>query len=129
MKLPIPLLLYTVSTGLVGVAGWQAYKMLPLLRKETRDEATSRGIREGTDRLGLGKGSGPVSSAWSYTNSTLAWWSEFKDANFLGKLPPPPEDVLKPPAPPVAPPVDVRPLDQIIELVSLVYDSKDQGKG
>jgi len=129
MKLPIPLLLYTVSTGLVGVAGWQAYEMLPLLKKETRDAATGKGIAEGTDRLALGKGSGPITSLWKYSNPTLDWWSEFKAANFLGKLPPPPVDPAKPPEKPIEKPVDVRPLEQIIELVSLVYDSKDQGKG
>lgn len=129
MKLPIPLLLYTVSTGLVGVAGWQVYEMLPLLKKETRDEATGRGIREGTDKLGLGKGSGPETTNWIYTDSTRAWWAEFKDANFLGKLPPPP-DVPKPVGPEeTKKPIDVRPLEQIFELVSLVYDSMDQGKG
>jgi len=129
MKLPIPLLLYTVSTGLIGVAGWQVYEMLPLLKKEKRDAATGQGIAEGTDKLALGKGSGPETTNWVYTDSTRAWWAEFKDANFLGKLPPPP-DVPKPPGPEeTKKPIDVRPLEQIFELVSLVYDSQDQGKG
>jgi len=128
MKLPIPLLLYTASLGLLGVSGWTVYKLLPALKKESRDAATQRGMDAATSRLAMGRGQGPVSADWRYGNS--AWWSEFKAANFIGKLPPPPpkakevEEAVQ-----AVQPKDVRPLEQIIEIVTLVYDGKDLGQG
>lgn len=128
MKLPIPLLLYTASLGLVGVSGWTVYKLLPVLKKESRDAATQRGMDAASSRISMGRGQGPVSADWRYGNS--AWWSEFKSANFIGKLPPPPpkpadvEEVIK-----TVQPKDFRPLEQIIEIVTLVYDGKDLGQG
>jgi hypothetical protein len=128
MKLPIPLLLYTASLGLLGVSGWTVYKLLPVLKKESRDAATQRGMEGAISRLSMGRGQGPVSADWRYGNS--AWWSEFKAANFLGKLPPPPpkpKDVEE--AVQAVQPKDVKPLEQILEIVTLVYDGKDLGQG
>lgn len=131
MKLPIPFLLYTTALGLVGFTGWTVYKMLPLLAEETRKAATGKGMNDAKDRMSLGRGQLPVSADWVYGGRAELWWPEFKAVNFLGKLPPPP-----PPPPgtngttgPAVVARDVRPLEQIIELVSLVYDSKDEGKG
>ncbi len=130
MKLPFALLLYTSSLGLVGLAGWTVYKMVPLWSKETREAATAKGMKDATDRMGLGRGKGPVSADWQYSKRTADWWAGFKDVNFTGKLPPPPPPPVDPNhTPEVEVVADVRPLDQIIELVSLVYDSRDQGKG
>jgi hypothetical protein len=131
MKLPIPFLLYTAALGLAGFTGWTVYKMLPLLDEDTRKAATGKGMKDATDRISIGRGQLAISADWQYGPRTSEWWAEFKAVNFLGKLPPPP------PPPPGASAGntttvaarDVRPLEQIIELVSLVYDSKDEGKG
>lgn len=130
MKLPIPLFLYTAALGLAGTSGWIVYRMMPLWSKQTRDEATLGGMKEAKDKISLGKGQGQGSVDWSYSPRTTQWWGEFMSVNFTGKLPPPPpkaEDPNETKKPEVV--ADVRPLEQIIELVSLVYDPKDQGKG
>lgn len=130
MKLPIPFLLYTTSLGLCGFAGFEVYQLLPLQKKENREAATKQGMKQATDHLSLGARSGPTSVDWAYTPANRSWWLSFDEANFIGKLPPPPpvaEDPSQPKAPPPPPPVV--PLDSIIELVSLAYDSKDDGRG
>ncbi len=130
MKLPIPLLLYVVSLGLFGLAGWTVYQMLPMWKSEVREKATRTGQEEGKDRLGKGRAQGPQTTNWLYTRETATWWAGLKLANLTGKLPPPPPDPAKEAekeAQVVV--VDQRPLDQIIELIGLVYDGESGGKG
>jgi hypothetical protein len=130
MKLPIPFLLYTVTAGLFGAAGWIVYKSVPLVSKAAREASTAKGIKEATDRVATGKGQGAVVADWSYSDRTATWWAQFRNINFTGKLPPPPKDPIAIEKPKVTEvKVEARPLEQIIELVSLVYDPKDQGKG
>ena len=129
MKL-IPLLLYVVSLGLLGLAGWTVYQMLPIWKVEVRDNAQKQGQKEGSAALDRGRTQGPQSSSWSYTRETAPWWAGFKDVNLIGKLPPPPPDPTKGPDVAEAPkPIDVRPLETLIELVSLVSDGETGGKG
>lgn len=130
MKLPIPFLLYTTTVGLFGVIGWIGYKGYPLVSKAAREASTAKGISEATDRVAVGKGQGTVAVDWSYSDKTASWWAQFRNINFTGKLPPPPKDPTVVDQPTiVSPKVEIRPLEQIIELVSLVYDPQDQGKG
>lgn len=130
MKLPIPFLLYVASLGLAGFTGWQVYELLPLQKRESKDAAIKQGQKTAIDRLSTGRGAGPISADWRYTANNREWWKEFKNANFLGKLPPPPEpkpgeggDEPPPPPPPVIP------LEEIFELAALVYDGQDKGQG
>jgi len=131
MKLPIPLLLYTVSLGLFGWAGWQVYQTLPMWKDKAREAATVRGQQDAKDRLGGGRGQSAFVADWVYSQSAAPWWATFKNVNLIGKLPPPPVDPKGPGSddhkPP--PPVDLRPLEEVIELVSLVYDGKEGGRG
>lgn len=126
MKLPLPLLLYASSLGMLAFGALTAQKLL--LKQDSPRAATDRGRDAGTERLEAGRGKGPVSADWRYNQGS--WWADFKNVNFVGKLPPPPpkpkdaEDQPKTEAP-----REVRPLDQIVELVSLVYDSQDLGRG
>lgn len=131
MKLPIPLLLYVASVGLAGSAAWTVYKMVPLLRQETRAAATGKGMKDATDHMSQGRGQGPIKVDWVYSRRTESWWQDFKTVNFIGKLPPPPPDPngAAGAGTPPPPKVEVRPLEQIFELVSLVYDGKDKGMG
>ena len=129
MKLPIPTLLYLCSAALFGYAGWTVYEMLPLLDEKTYQVATQTGQKSGLDRLGKGKGQGPVTVDWQYTDKTAAWWAEFKAPNYLGKLPEVPVDPATVQPVVTERPTDTRPLEQIIELVSLVYDGSKQGMG
>lgn len=126
MKLPIPTLLYLTSAALFGYAGWTVYEMLPMLEDATYLGATKKGQTQALERLTKGKGTGPVSVDWQY--SAGPWWAEFKDPNYLGKLPEVKGPVVEAPVV-VERPADARPLEQIIELVSLVYDGSTQGKG
>ncbi len=129
MKSPIPTLLYLSAAGLFGYAAWQVYEMLPLLEEKTLTDAMRKGQQDGRDFLGKGKGQGPVTADWQYTDRTASWWAEFKAPNFLGKLPEKPVDPTEVAKEPEVKPADARPLEQIIELVSLVYDGSTQGKG
>lgn len=129
MKLPIPTLLYLSALGMFGWSGWSVYRMLPQLKQDAPTAATSKGQKTGADRLGKGKGQGPVSVDWQYTERTAGWWAEFKSPNLIGKLP------EKPPDPTEVQPTEVtqvgslRPLEEIIELVSLVSDNSVAGRG
>jgi len=126
MKLPIPLLLYLVSLGLFGLAGWTVYEMLPLWKDAARQDATRRGQDQALDRLKSGKGRGPALD-WNYSHAD--WWAKLKDVNLVGKQPPPPKPVGGPEEAPKAPPVELRPLGEIIELVSLIHDGEAKGRG
>lgn len=125
MKLPLPLLLYASSLGMLAFGALTVQKLVPV---ESRKAAAERGNAAGTAAVEAGRGKGPVSADWRYNQAS--WWADFKNVNFVGKLPPPPpkpkdaEDQPKTEAP-----REVRPLDQIVELVSLVYDSQDLGRG
>jgi len=88
-----------------------------------------RGQNTATDKLSQGS-KGPVSVDWRYSEDNRDWWKEFKNANFLGKLPPPPPpDPGTVPTGPVVVEKPVIPLENIIELAALVYDGGDEGKG
>lgn len=131
MKLPIPLLLYCVSAGLFGVAGWTVYEMLPLWKEEVRTKATQDGQTEGKNLVDKGRARGARTANWVYSRETEPWWAGLKKTNWTGKLPPPPpktpDQIAAEAPPPVV--VDERPLEQVIELVSLVYDGQFGGKG
>ncbi len=131
MKLPIPFLLYVTSLGLFGAAGWTVYEMMPLWKAKAKEDATTTGQNDGKDALARGRGKGPVADNWVYAGDPASetWWAGLKTVNLIGKLPPPP-----PPPPGTVPEkveviADVRPLDQMFELVSLVYDGQAGGKG
>ncbi|MBX3461891.1 MAG: hypothetical protein KF830_01885 [Planctomycetes bacterium] len=125
----IPLLLYLVAAGLFGFAGWTVYQMLPLWKDQVRTAATREGQDVGQRGLAQGKGQGRVTPDWAYHRGTAEWWSTFKEANLVGRLPPPPPEASQPKveAPPPAKPV--RPLEEILEIVSIVFDGKHQGHG
>ncbi|MBL8750511.1 MAG: hypothetical protein JNK78_15210, partial [Planctomycetes bacterium] len=132
MRLPINFLLYTASLGLLGLSGWNVYKMLPSWKKEVRESAHNDGLKAGKDCLGKGRGTGRISDVWRYSPDTIPWWAMLKTANLVGKVPPPPP---KPKGPddndrskvPVA--YVATPLEQMFELVSLVSDDAHDGKG
>lgn len=128
MRLPIPLLLYVTSAGLFAFAGWTVYEMLPLWKESVRTEATGLGQREAEKLLTSGKGQGGPSITWRYGQG--AWWQAFRDANLIGKLPPPPPEAsseAEKPPPVVEKPV--RPLEELFELVAIVYDSQTGAGG
>src|SRR5262245_26430713 len=115
MKL-IPLLLYLVSLGLFGLAGWTVYEMLSL-RKDSE--------RHGSDfgRLPRVRSGGPGQD-WNYRDGD--WWAALRNVNLVGKLPTPPTP------PTVCGPGEARelpPLGELIELVSLVHDGETNGRG
>lgn len=131
MKLPIPLLLYCASAGLFAVSGWTVYEMLPMWKEEVRTKATTDGQTEGKNLIEKGRTRGARTATWVYSRETEPWWAGLKKTNWTGKLPPPPpktpEQIAAEAPPPVV--VDQRPLEQVIELVSLVYDGQFAGKG
>ncbi|MGB3968290.1 MAG: hypothetical protein WBO45_16260, partial [Planctomycetota bacterium] len=130
MKLPIPFVLYVLACGLFGLAGWTVYQTLPLLKKETKQDASQRGMNAATDLTAKGRGQENSLLAWRYTVDSAPWWASFKSVNLTGKLPPPPPDQKTGENQAEAPVVvDVRPLADLIELVSLVYDGQAGGRG
>lgn len=129
MKLPIPSVLYLAAAGMLGFAGWTVYKTLPRWKESERKAATDKGQSEALDLLTKGKGQGAVSADWVYSRSTAEWWANFRDANLIGKLPPPPPEPDGPKEPVEEPPKPVRPLEEIFELVAVVHDSQDGSAG
>lgn len=131
MKLPIPLLLYCASAGLFALSGWTVYEMLPMWKEEVRTKATTDGQAEGKNLIDKGRSRGARTANWVYSRDTEPWWAGLKKTNWTGKLPPPPPKTPEQIAAEAPPPtvVDQRPLEQVIELVSLVYDGQYGGKG
>ena len=129
MRLPLPLLLYVTAFGLLAWAGWTVYENLDLWKLETRNQASLDGRDEALKLLAKGKGSGKESSSILY--SAPNWWEQFKQINLIGKLPPKQPTAAELAAQQEAekPKVDDTPLEEIFELVSLVYDGTTGGKG
>ena len=134
MKLPIPLLLHLSSVGMLAFVGFTVKSMVPHYQQGSQNEAQRLGIEAAKDKLTNGRAQGPTSESWNYGGASAAWWAGFGKANLIGKLPPPPPDVAKGPnggsdQPEVPKQAPLRPLAEVIELVSLVYDGKSDGKG
>ena len=129
MRLPLPFLLYVTALALFGWVGWTVYELLPLMKSDARNAASTQGIDDGRAKIGEGKGKGPAIVDWNYGKPN--WWPQLKQVNLIGKLPPkkPTPEEIEQAKQPVEPVVDMTPLDEIFELVSLVYDGKGGGKG
>ena len=130
MRLPLPFLLYTTALGLFCWAGWTVYESLPLMDDGARQAASEAGSKQARGLIKRGQGSGSQSSGPDYAASS--WWSQLKEVNLIGKLPP-----KEPTAAEIegqrlkeeTPKIDTTPLEDIFELVSLVYDPKESGRG
>lgn len=135
MRLPIPFLLYLVAIGLVGWVGLMVYEAIPEWDSEARKQATSEASKRAQTLILKGKGTGPINADWNYAankpgspaTASATWWLQFKEINLIGKLPPPPEDpAAKDPDEPLPPPpVDMTPLEDLIELVAVVNNSSN----
>ena len=130
MRLPLPFLLYVTALGLFCWAGWTVYESLPLMDNRTQEEVSEAGAKQARDLIKRGQGSGSQSNGLDYSASS--WWSQFKQVNVIGKLPPKQptaEEIARRRKEEEKPKVDMTPLEDIFELVSLVYDGKDAGRG
>jgi hypothetical protein len=125
----IPILLYVLAFSLFAWAGFTVYSSLDLWDGETRTVATNKGRDDAIMLIAKGKGKEPQTSAWNY--AAASWWPQLKQVNLIGKLPErkPTSEELANASKPVEPIVDLTPLEEIFELVSLVYDGEDAGKG
>lgn len=129
MRLPVNLLLYVVATGLLGSAGYTFYQSLRESRPEVRKKAAEIGMEEARDLIaGGGKGQGQA-RAGGVLYDTAAWRGRFLAPNLTGKEPPKAGSEAGPEVPVVQARVDQRPLDEVIELVSLVCDTSTKGEG
>lgn len=128
MRLPVNLLLYVTSAALLGFAGYTFQHSLKESSREVRQKASEDGIKQAEDLLSKGKGSGPATSTWNY--QTNIWRARFLAPNLVGKEIRKPDEVET--AAQAQEPVvraDIRPVSEIIELVSLMCDTKTEGKG
>ncbi len=125
----IPPLLYVLALGLFAWAGLTVYNSLDLWKGDARTAATYKGRDDAVKLIAIGKGKGPQTSAWNYAASS--WWPQLKQVNLIGKLPErkPTGAELANASELVEAVVDLTPLEEIFELVSLVYDGEDRGKG
>lgn len=130
MRLPLPFLLYVTALGLFGWAGWTVYNSLELFDENTMMDASKGGLKKAQDLVKRGKGAGSQGSGVNY--AAPAWWEQFKRLNLIGKLPPKQptaEEIEQRRRESEKPKVDTTPLEDIFELVSLVFDGKDAGRG
>lgn len=131
MKLPIPFLLYVTALLLVGHAAWNIVEIVPMRAQQEVEKVNREGREDSKAKVKQGQSRGAKVSTWSYGRDAEPWWANLKAVNWTGKLPPPPpkspEQIAAEQKPVVV--VDDRPLDQMIELVSLVYDGQFEGKG
>ncbi len=129
MRLPRPFLLYVTALGLFSWAGWTVYSNWSLWKLETRNQASLGGRNTSDDLIKKGRGAGAQARGVNYAAPN--WWEQLKQVNLIGKLP-----KREPTAAEIAaakeaeePKVDLTPLEDIFELVSLVYDGAAAGKG
>lgn len=130
MRLPLPFLLYLTALGLLGWAGWTVYDSLELWSPETQDQATRGGRKTALELIGKGRGVSGQASGVNY--SYAPWWEQFKQVNLIGKLPerkPTAAEIAAKQAEAEAVKIDTTPLEDIFELVSLVYDGSEKGRG
>lgn len=127
MRLPVNLLLYAVAAALLAFAGYTFVKSLEDSDSGLRKDLSQKGMNEAQERLSKGKGDGPSSTGWNY--QTAAWQARFLAPNLVGKDLRKAEE-NKSAAQETEKPVvaDVRPLGDIIELVSLMCDTATDGK-
>ncbi|MBK8101142.1 MAG: hypothetical protein IPK26_29015 [Planctomycetes bacterium] len=128
MKLPLPFLLYLTSAGLLGAAGWVFYKAWPEIQGAAGTERSKKGQDKATVKVDDGRKANPPSQDWNYARQPQ-WWQTLKTVNLTGKEPPKDPGNTPPVAPVQAPVVNVTPLEEIIELVSLMYDPVNDGRG
>lgn len=128
MRLPVNLLLYAVAAALLAFAGYTFVKSLEDSDSGRRKDLSQQGMNEAQDRLSRGKGDGPSNAGWNY--QTAAWQARFLAPNLVGKDLRKAEEnkaaTQETEKPVVA---DVRPLGDVIELVSLMCDTATDGKG
>lgn len=125
MKLPLPLVLYASSAGLLGWAGWCIYDSRDLWLEETARAATIRGRDTAIAKLAQGRSTVPTSSGWKY--GATSWWEQFLAINLIGKVDVPPpagragDDEAEAPIPPPTP------LEDIFEMVVCYHDDAGDG--
>jgi hypothetical protein len=129
MRLPLPFLLYVTALGLFSWAGWTVYSNWSLWKLETRNQASLGGRNESDKLIKKGRGVGAQAKGVNYAAPN--WWEQFKQVNLIGKLPERAPTAAEMAAAKEAeePKVDLTPLEEIFELVSLVYDGAAVGKG
>ncbi len=91
MKLPINSLLYLSSLGLAGGSGYLFYEsmQIPPSQQAAISEETQATLQAGRERT-------PDDLRDDYSQASQAWWEQFRQANFIGKLPPKPVEVAAP---------------------------------
>jgi len=125
MKLPLPLILYASSAGLLAWAGWSIFDSRELWSEETTRAATIRGRDTAIAKIAHGRNTVPTSSDWNY--GATKWWEQFLALNLINKVEVPPtastgEDEERDVAPP--PPT---PLEDIFEMVVCYHDDAGDG--
>ena len=109
MKLPINPLLYLASAGLFAGSGLLFYQALTAPRARPYPEIDA----EAKEKENEGRAKEPDEQKTDvYGGTMVGFWKRFKEANFIGKLPPEPVTSRpsipdKPPAPPVVPLNDI----------------------
>src|SRR5262245_47338701 len=120
MRFPVNFLLYTASAGLLGFAGYTFYRAVREGGPSIYEASHKTGAKEADDKIASGKGQGPATSSWTY--DPRSWGERFKGPNLTGREPvveKPAEEIEKA----VVKAVDLRPLKDIIELLSVMCDT------
>lgn len=124
MKLPINQILYLTIVGLFGLSGWQFYETLDKQRSDDVNARQARANKTTSERFQAGRDSKQVAKGPEYGKPAV--WTPFKHANLIGKEPPPPEVEVDtgPKEPPPSVAKVETPLEDICEIVMLVYDGE-----
>lgn len=123
MRFPTGLLLYLCSAALGLGCVWTFYQTM-----NRQPEVTQQQMVEQTKTLiNKGRSQTPEDRLDDYSKASLSWWQSFKEANFIGVLPPEPE-VEKPPEEPAPPPVEKTPIEEILDVVCIVYSPPDDSR-
>ncbi len=115
-KLPINLILYLITLGLLGGSGMYFYEAVNLPRSPDPKQIRDRAIAA----LNKGKERDPEIAGKDYTKDEP--WVAFAEANFTGKLPPPKpvaKDLNEAPEKTVNP---ITPMEEIFSILGIYYD-------
>jgi len=118
-KLSINFLLYTASLGFAGGSGYLFYETMSAPEQQTPREIYDEAMAS----IDSGRKLTPDDRRDEYTEAAKPWWESFSQANFTGALPPEPvavEDDAETHAPP---PVSSMPADEIVNVLSITFDS------
>ncbi|MDP6423699.1 MAG: hypothetical protein QGG14_03100 [Planctomycetota bacterium] len=115
--------IYGLALGLFGLLGYEFYRKTMEKPEGPRDGSAWKKLRK--DLKDVGEKNHGDGLAWRYGAKELPWWERIQHANWTGKLPPKPIDVVTHKESDEPPPPVVTPIAELVELLAILANGTD----